>query len=262
MLIDSHCHLDSEYFPDGLARMLETASANNVRRMLYVGCNYESSLNAVLRAEEHEEIYSAVGLHPEEISKMPHGITDELKSLAQNNKIVAIGEIGIDYYWDMKNCCLQKKTFAEQIEWAKAVNKPVIVHVRDAKNKADGDAMKDALEILNAHNVEKCGGVIHCFGGNPDEAAQALSLGLYISFSGIITFKNSGDLRKTAEQIPIDRILCETDSPYLAPVPYRGKSNQPAYVAEVYKCLAEIRNISLDKFSSAVEENCKRLFKW
>ncbi len=262
MFIDVHCHLDSEYFPDGLEGMLQTAFGKGVRRMLYAGCNYESSLNSVRQAEKYKEIWSAVGLHPEETAKMPRGITEELKSLAQKNKVAAIGEIGIDYYWDMKDCELQKKIFAEQIEWAKEVNKPIVVHVRDAKNKADGDAMKDVLEILNAHGAEKCGGIIHCFSGSYEEAEKALDIGFYISFSGIVTYKNSKELRKIAEQMPLDRMLCETDTPYLAPVPYRGQGNQPAYVAEVYKCLAELKSMELEKFAEAVESNCRNLFKW
>ena len=262
MLIDVHCHLDSEYFPDGLGGMLQTASDNGVRRMLYAACNLETSKNAVEKAVQYNEIYAAVGLHPEETAEMPHGITDELKSLVYNNKVAAIGEIGIDYYWDMKCRELQKKIFAEQIEWAKEVNKPVIVHIRDAKNKADGDAVKDVLEILNAHGAEKCGGIIHCFSGSYEEAVKALDIGFYISFSGIVTFKNSGELREIAKRIPLDRILCETDTPYLAPVPYRGQSNQPAYVAEVYKCLAGLRGIGLEDFAEAVENNCLNLFKW
>ena len=242
--------------------MLETASANGVRRMLYAGCNYESSLNAVRQAAVYEEIYAAVGLHPENAEEMPDGISSELRQLSQCGKVVAIGEIGLDYYYVSETRGLQKKLFAEQIEWAVEENKPVVVHVRDAKNKEDGDAMKDTLEILRTHGAEKCGGIIHCFGGNYDEAAQALSLGFYISFSGIVTFKNTAELRETAKRIPLDRILCETDSPYLAPVPYRGKSNQPAYVAEVYKCLAELKGMELEVFSAAVENNCRNLFKW
>lgn len=262
MLIDSHCHLDEEYFPDGLAQMLEKAAESGVRRMLYVGCNMQSSLNSVKKASEHAEIYSAVGLHPEDVMEMPNGITKELKSLAQKPKVVAIGEIGIDYYWDMTTRSVQQECFAEQIEWAKEVQKPVVVHVRDAKNKADGNAMKDVLEILASHNAEKCGGIIHCFSGSYEEACKALDLRFYISFSGIITFKNSSALREIAAKIPQDRILCETDTPYLAPVPYRGKSNQPAYVAEIYKCLAEVRHIEMQEFESIIENNCKKLFGW
>ncbi len=262
MLIDSHCHLDAEYFPDGLERMLQTAFGKGVRRMLYVGCNYESSLNSVRQAEKYQEIYSAVGLHPEETAGMSHGITDKLKSLAHNNKVVAIGEIGLDYYWDTEYCELQKKIFAEQIVWAKELNKPIVVHVRDAKNKADGDAMKDVLEILTTYGAAKCGGVIHCFSGSYEEAVKLLDIGFYVSFSGIVTFKNSGELRKIAKQIPLDRILCETDTPYLTPIPYRGHSNQPAYIAEVYKCLAELKGMEVEKFAEAVENNCRNLFKW
>jgi len=262
MLIDSHCHLDEEYFPDGLGQMLEKAADSNVRRMLYVGCNMKSSLNSVAMAAKHAEIFSAVGLHPEDVLEMPNGITDELKALAHKPKVVAIGEIGIDYYWDMTTRPLQQKLFAEQIEWAKEVKKPVVVHVRDAKNKADGDAMKDVLEILLSHHAEKCSGIIHCFSGSYEEARKALDLGFYISFSGIITFKNSVTLREIAAKIPFDRLLCETDTPYLAPVPYRGKSNQPAYVSEVYKCLAEVRGLGIEKLECVVEENCRELLKW
>lgn len=260
MFIDTHCHLDNEYFPDGLDRMLQTAADSNVRRMLYVGCNMESSLDSVAKAARYNEIFSAVGLHPEDIMQMADGISAELRALAKKPKVVAIGEIGIDYYWETKTREIQCALFAEQLKWAKEENLPAVVHIRDAKDKAEGDAMADVLRILRQCGSEQ--GIIHCFSGNYKDACAALELGFYISFSGIITFKNSAELREIAEKLPTDRLLCETDSPYLAPVPYRGKSNQPAYVAEVYKCLADIKNMKIEAFAEIIEENCRNLFRW
>lgn len=176
-----------------------------------------------------------------------------LLRLAQDEKVVAIGETGLDYYYSIENKSLQQSVFAQQIEIANQLSKPVIVHTRSARD--------DTIAILRENNAQKCGGVLHCFTENWGMAKQALDLGFYISISGIITFKNAQELRDVVRQVPLERLLVETDSPYLAPVPYRGKQNQPAYTREVCEYVATLKGLSAEDFAQITTQNFERLFK-
>ena len=202
--------------------------------------------------EGYDEIDISVGVHPSDAAE---GAVEasQLVDLAQNPKVVAIGETGLDYYYGEEHKTRQQASFREHIRAANQINKPLIIHTRDAR--------EDTISIMTSENADACGGVMHCFTESWEMARQALDLGFYISFSGIVTFKTAEALREVARQVPDDRFLIETDSPYLAPVPHRGKQNHPGYVQHVAECLAEVRNTSIENIAALSSENYKRLFQ-
>ena len=191
-------------------------------------------------------------MHPLDFEEEPYDAARLLR-LAQDPKVIAIGEIGLDYYYSAENKASQQAVFASQIDVANQLNKPVIIHTRQAR--------EDTIRLLRDNQAEKCGGVLHCFTENYEMAKQALDLGFYISISGIITFKNAEDLREVVRKLPLDRLLVETDSPYLAPVPYRGKQNQPAYTREVCEYVAALKGVSPEEMAQITTQNFERLFK-
>ena len=261
-LFDSHCHLDDRAFKGKLDLFLTRAADAGVRRVLVAACDEHSSFESLKMAGECSgvEIFAAAGVHPHEAKTVASGIPEELMDLSENPKIRAIGECGLDYYYDHSARDVQQRVFAEQIEWAKRAGKPLLVHLRNATDRRTGDAYSEAMTLLEKAHAEQCGGVIHCFSGDWTDAQRALALGFYISFAGPLTYPKSHELRAVAEKVPLDRILCETDCPYLAPQKYRGKQNEPAYVREVYEKIAELRGLSLADFSEAVWENGENLF--
>ena len=262
-LTDTHCHLDKEYYLDGLDAVFKNALDNDVKRVLFVGSlNYSGESVRVANGENALEVWAGVGVHPHEAASMPDGIIPEIRQLAADKKVVAVGEIGLDYFYDISPRDIQRKVFREQIEFAREIKKPVVVHVRDAKEKSDGDANADNIRILREAHAEDCGGVIHCFSGNEQDAYNALDLGFYISFAGPLTFKRNTELREIAAKLPLDRLLCETDSPYLAPEPFRGRTNEPCHVKQVYELLAMLREMTIEELSEKIDENGCRLFGW
>ena len=253
-LIDSHCHLDCldlNYFQKDLGQLLELAREKGVRHFLCVCIDLENFPAVLAIAEQFSDVSASVGVHPtEHVDNEPS--LAELIALAKHPKVVAIGETGLDYYRDTTRKEEQQSRFRRHIQTALAVNKPLIVHTRDAR--------EDTLAILKEEGAEQVGGVLHCFTENMAMATAAIDMGFYISFSGILTFKNAKELQSIAQQLPLERILIETDSPYLAPVPFRGKSNQPAYVAHVAEKLAELRQSSLEEIAEQTTANFFKLF--
>jgi TatD DNase family protein len=233
------------------AGVLERARANHVEYMLCVSVSLEAYPEVLALAEQNQNIFASVGVHPNEQSGLDP-TAEQLIRLAQHERVVAIGETGLDYFRCEGDMHWQQQRFRNHIAAARSVNKPLIVHTRDAA--------EDTLRILEEEGAEQCGGVMHCFVESWDIAQRALDLGFYISFSGIVTFKNAADLREVAAKVPMDKILIETDSPYLAPVPYRGKSNEPAYVYHVAECLAEIRGCTVEELGATTTGNFFRLF--
>lgn len=261
---DSHCHLDMEEFAGQTDEVLLRARDAGVRRVLLAACDKRSSFE-VLRisaqnAAHGVEIWPAVGVHPHEAGGIADGLPGELTELSSDTRVAAIGEMGLDYYYDNSPRDVQAEVFARQIEWAQRANKPIIVHLRNAADRAEGDAYRDALRIMNEERATDCGGVIHCFSGELPDAKAALDLGFYLSFAGPLTYPKAQSLRGAAAYAPLDRILCETDSPYLAPQRYRGKRNEPAYVRHVYEKMAEVRGVPLADLAEALWENGERLF--
>jgi len=234
-----------------LDQVLLRAKENQVGYMLCVSINLEAYPEVLAIAEQHANIFASVGVHPNEQSGADP-TANQLIKLAQHERVVAIGETGLDYFRCEGDMTWQQDRFRNHIQAAKEVSKPLIIHTRDAA--------EDTMSILEQESAEQCGGVMHCFVENWDIAKRALDLGFYISFSGILTFKNATDLKEVAKKVPMDRILVETDAPYLAPVPYRGKSNEPAYVMHVAEHLAELRGIKFREVTEQTTANFFRLF--
>ncbi len=251
MLVDSHCHLD---FPDlggRLPEVLERMQANDVGLAVCIGVNLEDYPRVLALAEAEPRLYATVGVHPE-YTDVQEPTEDELVALAAHPKVIAIGETGLDYYWQKDKPEWQRARFRTHIRAARRAGKPLVVHTRESA--------ADTLRLLAEENAGEVGGVMHCFTENWEIAREALDLGFYLSFSGIVTFKNATVVKEVAQKCPLDRLLVETDSPYLAPVPYRGKQNQPAYVLHVAEEIARLRGLSLEETCQATTDNFFRLF--
>lgn len=248
-LIDSHCHLNFEGLAGRLPEVLANMSENHVRQALAISVSRDSFDEVLAIAQAHEHIYCTVGIHPDREDAAEFSV-DELVAHAQHPKVVGIGETGLDYYWCKGDLAWQHKRFADHIQAGRQTGLPVIVHTRDAA--------EDTLRLLKEEQVHS--GVIHCFSEDVAFAKVALDLGLYLSFSGILTFKNAPLIQEAARYAPRDRILVETDAPFLAPVPKRGKPNEPAYVRHTAEFLAKLRNESLEDVAAYTTENFYRLF--
>lgn len=252
MLVDSHCHLNFPELVANLPAVKQAMQDNEVGYALCVSVTLPDFPQVLALAETNENFYASVGVHPD-YENIEEPTVDNLVTLANHPKIIAIGETGLDYFRLTGDLEWQRTRFRTHIKAAIQCGKPLIIHTRNAA--------EDTLRIMREENVQQVGGVMHCFTENLDVALQAIALGFYISFSGIVTFKNADTIKKVAEAVPLDRILVETDSPYLAPIPYRGKTNQPSYVKYVAEEVAKLRGISLQAVSEATTENFFRLFK-
>lgn len=251
MLFDTHAHLNDEKFNGERTEIIESLNKNGVGAYCEVGFDVQSSADAVSLAESHGFIYAAVGVHPHDTDFLTEDDMKNIAKLSKSEKAVAIGEIGLDYYYDNSERENQRKWFDRQLYLAEELNMPITVHTRDA--------MADTIDILKAHKNNR--GIIHCYSGSKESAKILLSMGYYISFAGPLTFKNANTALEVARYVPDDRMLIETDSPYMAPVPYRGKRNCPIYVAEIAKKLAEIRGTSFDIIAKQTFENAKNAYE-
>lgn len=252
LLVDSHCHLDFPELGGNLDRVLAAMSQAGVGWALCAGVTLERTPALLELVRSSSNLYAAVGVHPDTESPAREPDVDTLVELSRDPKIIAIGETGLDYYRLKGDLEWQRERFRTHIRAARACGKPLIIHTRSAA--------ADTLRVLKEEGAEAAGGVFHCFTESAEIARAALDLGFYISFSGIVTFKNATELKEVAKMVPLDRMLVETDSPYLAPVPYRGKVNQPAYVRYVAEEIARLRQIPLDTVASATTGNFFRLF--
>ncbi len=254
-MIDSHCHLDRLKPAEGeqLADLIQHATEQGVTGFLNVCIDLQNYDDVVDIARQYPQIWASVGVHPNEMEQ-PEPTADALLQRADHPRVIAIGETGLDYHYVTDEDLLEKQRarFRTHIQVAARCHKPLIIHTREAR--------QDTIEIMQEEAASACGGVMHCFTENWEMAKAALDLGFYISFSGIITFRNAESLREVARQVPEDRLLIETDAPYLAPVPYRGKPNQPAYVRHVAEKMAELRGWTLEKVDEITTANFGRLF--
>ena len=251
MLVDSHCHLDLTQFDADRDAVLARARLAGVRLIVNPGIDLHHSRQAIALAERYPEVYAAVGIHPNNTNHFDRSALNQLRTLAAHPKVVAIGEIGLDYHYDFVPKHVQAKVFASQIELALELDRPVIIHTREAAD--------DTIAMLKEAGQGRVRGVMHCFTGTADEARRALDLGFSISFSGILTFPRAGSLRDVAAAVPADRLLVETDAPYLAPVPHRGRRNEPAFVVETLTCLAELRGLYVEVMAAQVAANLAAL---
>ena len=251
MLVDSHCHLD---FPDlvvNLPQILQQMHDNDVGCAVCIGVNLEKLPGILILADTYPHIFASVGVHPESTDVREPNV-DELVQLASHPKVIAIGETGLDYYWHKDAPEWQRERFRTHIRAARLSIKPLVIHTRDAA--------ADTLQVMKEEGAGEVGGIMHCFTESWDVAKAALDQGFYISFSGIVTFKNALAIKEVARNVPIDRLLVETDSPYLAPVPYRGRQNQPGYVKHVAEEIARLRGLEFEEVVAATTENFFRLF--
>lgn len=251
MLVDSHCHLDFPELAGNLPAVLETMRENDVGAALCVSVTLEDFPRVLALAEQHDHLYASVGVHPDYPDLREPTVT-ELVELAEHPKVVAIGETGLDYYRLSGDLEWQRERFRVHIRAARQSGKPLIIHTRSAS--------ADTLRLMQEEGAAEAGGVMHCFTESWEVAQGALEMGFYISFSGIVTFRNARDLKEVARRVPLDRLLVETDSPYLAPVPYRGKTNQPSWVRHVAEEIARLQSRDFASIATATTRNFFKLF--
>lgn len=251
MLIDTHAHLDDEQFVSDLDAVLANALENDVKRIITIGCDMQSSEKAVRLAEKYPYIYAAVGVHPDAAESVTEDDYIRLQELARHEKVVAVGEIGLDYYWDKASRDKQAEVFRRQIRLANALKLPIAVH--------DRDAHQDTLQILAEEKPYLC--ILHCFSGSREMALECVEKGYYLSFGGPLTFKNARKAVEAAKAVPLECILLETDCPYLSPHPYRGKRNEPARTAVTAAKLAEIKGVTLEKVKKVTSRTVTKIFK-
>lgn len=270
MLTDTHCHLDYDKFDPDRKEVIERAINLGVVRMLVPGLQLKSSRDAVLLAEAHPSIFAAAGFHPTDLDDFSVQNFLILKQFGGHPKLVAVGEIGLDYYWvkDAGERSLQRTALLQQLQWAQEINKPVVIHMREENDAWSGDASRDLLHILMEWHSGLKGrlaenpGVLHSFNGNLETAQKALAMNFYLGITGPVTYKNGGKNRELAAQLPLEKLLIETDSPFLTPVPHRGKRNEPAYVRHIADKIAEIHSKSPAEIAAITTANAARLFAW
>ncbi|MBI1356138.1 MAG: YchF/TatD family DNA exonuclease [Acidobacteria bacterium] len=257
MLIDSHCHLDGKLFADDRDAVLDAARAAGVGGFLTIGTgDGPPDLEPAIRvAERYDDVWATVGVHPHDAAKSEPGTLQELAALCSHPKVLAVGEIGLDYHYDHSPRGEQKRVFIEQMGVAATAGKPIIIHTREAWD--------DTLDLLREHWAPTgLGGVMHCFSGDLEQARASLEMGFYVSFAGMLTFGRSEELRATAAALPLERLLVETDSPYLTPVPHRKiRRNEPRFVVETARCLAGLHGVDFEQVSAATTANFHTAFK-
>lgn len=252
MLFDTHAHLNAEQYEEDLEVVIERAQAEGVSNIVVVGFDKPTITKAIQLADSYAFIYAAVGWHPVDAIDMTEEDLAWLEELAAHPKVVALGEMGLDYHWDKSPKDIQKEVFRKQIALAKRVKLPIIIHNREAT--------QDIVNILKEEGAEEVGGIMHCFSGSEETAKECMEMNFYISFGGPVTFKNAKNVKEVATQIPLDRLLVETDCPYLTPHPYRGKRNEPGYVKLVAEQIAELKNLSFEEIAKITTKNAKKLF--
>lgn len=253
MLIDTHAHLNAEQFEEDLEIVIERALQSDVGKMIVVGFDQKTIQRAIELAEKYPFVYAVVGWHPVDAIDCTEADLDTIESLAKHPKVVGIGEIGLDYYWDKSPKETQQKLLRRQIQLAKKENLPIIIHNRDAT--------QDLIRILKEEKASEVGGIMHCFSGSAEIAEECVKLNFYISLAGPVTFKNARQPKEVVERIPLEKLLIETDCPYLAPHPYRGKRNEPAFVKLVAEEIALIKDQPYDTVAKVTTENAKRIFR-
>jgi TatD DNase family protein len=274
-LTDTHCHLDFNKFEEDRAAVFQRATDAGVTKILIPAIDLESCLSVIKLARSHPNLYAAIGFHPTEADKWNESSEDELRNLAQSadNKVVAIGEIGLDYYWvkETEKRARQREVLQQQLNFAGEVDKPVIIHLREENNMDAGEASKDVLEMLGTWHkaLQSAGnplaerpGVFHSFGGSFEVAQQVIAMHFYIGITGPVTFKNAPERHALVKQLPLERLLIETDAPFLAPHPHRGKRNEPAFVSEIADKIAQLHSRSQSEVATITSANATRLFDW
>ncbi len=252
MIFDTHAHYDDAQFDSDREELLSSMPDLGVTTIVNVSSTLESCEKCVEFAKKYPYVYAAVGVHPDEVGVLNEETFAEMEALLDNDKVVAVGEIGLDYYWDNESHEVQEKWFVRQLELARRHNLPIIIHSREAA--------ADTMEIMKAH-AQGLEGVIHCYSYSKEQAEEYIKMGFYIGIGGVLTFKNAKKLKEVAEFVPLEQIVLETDCPYLAPEPFRGKRNQSSYIRYVAEKLAEIKGITAEEVIAVTEENAKKMYR-
>ncbi len=252
MFIDTHCHLNISHFKEDLEETVSRALEAGVDRMIVIGCDLASSELAVELSNAFDALYAVVGYHPNDAAGWQNSDLDEIRRLASNTRVVAIGEIGLDYHHHDTPVDTQETAFRSQLSLAKTLDMPIVIHCREA--------YEDTLRILEEEGMRAMQGVMHCWAGSTIEAEQALSLGMYLGFGGTVTYKKAENILDAVLITPLDRILLETDAPFLSPVPYRGKRNESAYIPVIAETIAQIKNLSVAEIAEITTSNAEQLF--
>ncbi len=250
-MIDSHCHLDFKQFDGKRSEVIEEALTVGIGTIINIGTDLKSSKFSVELAHKHNSVHAAVGVHPHDASTVNDDLLTEIRELAGDSKVIAIGEIGLDYYRNRSPRDIQRSAFRAQLELAVECDLPIVIHTRES--------FDDTLDIVREFTSSLKGGVFHCFPGDSEQARMVIDLGFNVSFGGVITFPKAG-MAQVASELPLKSIILETDAPFLTPVPHRGETNYPAYVRYVYQKLAELRNLSVEEVEKQVDRNCQKLF--
>lgn len=253
MIFDSHAHYDDRAFHNDREELLSSLPENGVGRVVNVTCDLASIETTRALTEKYPFIYGTVGIHPSDVGELEEGHMEKLRQAAAHEKVVAIGEIGLDYYWDTEPREVQKHWFSRQLALAVETGLPVVIHSREAA--------KDTLDMIKAEHGGRTGGVIHCYSGSKEMARDYLNMGFYLGVGGVITFKNSRVLKEVVEYMPLDRILVETDCPYLTPVPYRSKRNSSLYLPHVLEAIGAIKGITREEVEQATWDNAMRMYR-
>ena len=252
MIFDTHAHYDSEQFNEDREELLCSMEEQGVGTIVNVCASYASCERVTNMVQKYPFMYAAVGIHPDHVGSLNEETFAKMKELFSRDKVIAVGEIGLDYYWDNESHDLQKKWFIRQLELARELDLPVLIHSRDAA--------ADTMEIMKAH-AEGLNGVIHCYSYSREMAQEYVKMGFYIGVGGVVTFKNGRKLKKTVAEIPLESIVLETDCPYLAPEPYRGKRNHSAYIRYVAETIAEIKGVTYEEVVAQTEENARKMYR-
>lgn len=250
MLIDTHIHLNDKRLYQDLAQHIKEAYEANVKKMICIGYDTPSSRKAIKIAHQFKGVYAAVGIHPSDVKNADYSDIDEIEKMLTDERVIAVGEIGLDYYWDKTFNEKQQEFFRLQLDLAKKYQKPVSIHSRDA--------IQDTFDILNEYKIP---GVMHCYSGSLEMAKRFVAIGMYLGIGGVVTFHNSKEIKKVVAEIDLKYLISETDAPYLAPVPYRGKLNRPKYIREIVDRIAELKNCSFEEAEAQIEKNVRNLFK-
>lgn len=254
MIFETHAHYDDDRFEEDRDELITSLLDNNICNIINVGASLRGVADSIALAEKYEKVYAAAGVHPSEIGELNEETFAWLWKQAKHEKVVAIGEIGLDYYWDKESYVQQRQRewFTIQMEMAKDLKLPIIIHSRDAA--------EDTMRVMLECHAEDIPGVVHCYSYSPEMAKEFIKMGYYIGVGGVVTFKNARKLKETVEQIPLERILLETDAPYMAPEPYRGKRNQSDYLSYVAEQIAALKGVTTEEVERITEENARKLF--